>query len=289
MKQLKIALVLLLIGGVLTTVAFFMAFFTAEVQRFGTVKLDEPVTYQNEAGETITSAFPFQIVTQETTAAPSAEASGAASVDTTGTASAETTVAAPQFEYGKPWFSQKIFYFHVPVAEASFLVLLLSAYFGIRFLTTRRKEYDTKSRIAMETALVFVVLTMITGVLWTKASWNQWWDWEPRLTTYFIMMLLMVAYFVLRNSSEDEERRAVYAGAFAVIAAIDAPISFFITRLLPSNHPVVFKSGMATSNLLPFIVAQIGMLMIGYAIYVVRMHEERMRERLEVVKDALED
>jgi len=248
-RQLKIAVVMLLIGGLLTTAAFFLAFYTAEVQRFGTVTLSEEID----------SAYPLVGVSNE------------------------------GLQYERPWFSQKIFYFHVPVAEASFLVLILSAFFGVRFLTTRRKEYDTKSRIAMETALTFVALTMITGVLWTKASWGVWWDWEPRLTTYFIMMLLMVAYFVLRNSIEDEERRAVYAAAFAVIAAIDAPISFFITRLIPSQHPVVFKSGFATSNLLPFILAQVGMLMIGYAIYVMRMSEERMRERLEVAKEALED
>jgi len=137
-------------------------------------------------------------------------------------------------------FSQKIFYFHVPVAEASFLVFAVAAYFAIRFLVTRRKEFDTKSRIAMEVTLLFVILTMITGDLWTRASWGVWWQWEPRLTTYFIMTLLVIAYFVLRNSVEDEERRAVYASVFCIIAFIDAPISFMITRIIPSDHPVVF-------------------------------------------------
>ena len=133
---------------------------------------------------------------------------------------------------------------------------------------------------------MFVVLTLITGDLWTKASWGVWWEWEPRLTTYFIMTLLMIAYFVLRNSLEDEERRAVYSAVFAIIAWIDAPISFFITRLIPSTHPAL--SGLATSDLIPFIVAQVGMLLIGYAVYQLRLTEERMRERIEVVKESLE-
>jgi heme exporter protein C len=164
----------------------------------------------------------------------------------------------------------------------------VAAFFAIRFLITKRREYDTKGRVAMETTLMFVLLTMITGVLWTKASWGVWWEWEPRLTTYFIMMLLIIAYFVLRNSIEDEERRAVYSAVFAIIAFIDAPISFFITRLIPSNHPVVFESGFATSNLLPFIIAQVGMLMVGYAVYVIRMSEERLGERVDMLKDSLE-
>lgn len=248
MKQMKVALVLLVIGGLLTTAAFVMAFTTAEVQRFGTVTLTERAD----------TAYPLQEVT------------------------------ADGYRYERPWFSQKIFYFHVPVAEASFLVFGVAAFFGIRFLMTKRKEHDTKSRIAMETAIIFVTLTMITGVLWTRASWGVWWEWEPRLTTYFIMTLMMIGYFVLRNSIEDEERRAVYAAVFGIIAFINAPISFFITRVIPSNHPVVFQSGFATSNLVPFILGQVGMLMVGYAIYTIRMTEERLQERVDVLKDALE-
>lgn len=248
MKQLRLGIVLAIVGGVLTTVAFLMAFFTAEVQSFATITLPNAV-------DTV-----FPLIQQ----------------------------SERGFEYGRPWFSQKIFYFHVPVAEASFLVLLISAVFSGMFLVKRRQEYDTKARIAMETSLIFVVLTMITGVLWTRASWGVWWEWEPRLTTYFIMMLMMIAYFVLRSSVEEDERRATYAAVFGILAAVNAPISFMITRLIPSSHPVVFQSGMATSNLLPFIVGQIGMLMLGYSIYVIRMSEERLRERVDIAKEALE-
>ena len=249
MKQLRTALVLLIVGGVLTTVDLFWAFWWSTVTTFGTA------TFPNA----VNTARPFLGQT------------------------------AQGFMYGRAWFSQKIFYFHVPVAEASFLVFGVAAFFAIRFLMTRRKEYDTKSRIAMEVTLLFVILTMITGDLWTKASWGVWWQWEPRLTTYFIMTLLVIAYFVLRNSVEDEERRAVYAAVFCIIAFIDAPISFMITRLIPSDHPVVLtEGGLDPSQLIPFIIGQIGMLMIGYAIYTMRMHEELLQERLAVVKESLE-
>lgn len=248
MKQLKIAIALVLVGGLLTTAAFLMAFFTAEVQSFGEVTVTEQLD----------TAFP------------------------------ERGVSENGYTYGRPWFSQKIFYFHVPVAEASFLILLISAIFSGLFLYRKRAEDDTKARVAMETALIFVILTMITGVLWTRASWGVWWDWEPRLTTYFIMTLMMIAYFVLRSSIEEPEREATYAAVFGILTAINAPISFMITRIIPSSHPVVFQSGMASSNLLPFIIGQIGMLLIGYGIYVVRMSEERLAERVDILKEALE-
>jgi hypothetical protein len=50
----------------------------------------------------------------------------------------------------------------------------------------------------------------------------------------------------------------------------------------------VFQSGFATSNLVPFILGQLGMLALGYGIYTARMGEERLRERVEIAKEALE-
>jgi len=250
LRLLKAGLLLLIVGGLLTTAAFVMAFTTAEVQRHSsTITLPEK---------------------PDTVFMP---------------------VAATEdgFVYQRPWFSQKIFYFHVPVGLASFLVFGVAAIFSIRFLMTKRREFDTKSRIAMETTLMFVVLTMLTGILWTRAAWGVWWQWEPRLTTYFIMTLMIIAYFVLRNSIEDEERRAVYAAAFSCIAFINAPISFVVTRLVPATHPVVAEQEMAVSNLVPFLMALVGMLMVGFVIYVVRMSEERLSERLGELKDSLEN
>jgi heme exporter protein C len=197
------------------------------------------------------------------------------------------------YEDGIRWdLSFQIFYFHVPVAEASFLVFAFAAFYAIRFLLTKDRLYDTKSRIAMEATLIFVLLTMATGDLWTKARWNVWWEWEPRLTTYFIMTLLVIAYFVLRNSVDDEERRANYSAVFAIIAFIDAPISFIITRVMQSasNHPIVFENGglaQMPGALTTFILAQIGMLCLGYVIFRIRMREEMLKERLEVAKNAL--
>lgn len=189
-------------------------------------------------------------------------------------------------------FSQKIFYFHVPVAITSFVVFFFTAYYGVRFLMTRDRMYDTKARIATEVTLIFVGLTMLTGDLWTRVEWGVWWVWEPRLTTYLIMMLLVIGYFVLRAGVEDEEKRAVYASAFGIIAFLDAPLSFAITRIVPSgSHPVVLRAGggLDAWQLAAFLLGMFGMLCFGYVVYQLRYREERVRERLDVLKAALED
>jgi heme exporter protein C len=153
--------------------------------------------------------------------------------------------------------SQKIFFFHVPVAIASFGALVFTAYYSIRYLMTKDMRYDTRARIATEVSLVLIVATMVSGDLWTRFDWGVWWVWEPRLTTYFILMLLVIGYFILRTAIDAPERKATFAAVFGIITFVDAPICFMITRLVPSSiHPVVFSTegSMSPLVLVPFLL-----------------------------------
>lgn len=188
-------------------------------------------------------------------------------------------------------FSQKIFYFHVPAAIASFGFVIVSAVYGALFLARGQERHDVRSRIAMQVGLFFIIATMISGDLWTRHDWGVWWVWEPRLTTYFILTLLVIAYFILRSAVDDPERRARFAAAFSIVAAVDAPISFFITRLVPSSiHPVVVSSsnGLPPSMLIPFIAGIFGMALLGFGIYSLRVVLEEQSAEVESLKRRLE-
>lgn len=301
----------LLVGGTLTLAAFLGAFFWAGVPNFGIVRTagyTDSVRYQGPFEQEIDEArylanyVGYQVEiraggrTYEGRIVEADADTVVVGTDTGDAGAPKDTIAAEDMtsavvrghEYGRPDWGQKIFYFHVPVAEISFLVFAFAAFYGIRFIMTRKREFDIKARISMEVTLTFVALTMATGILWTRAAWGVWWDWEPRLTTYFIMTLLVIGYFVLRNAVEDEERRALYAAAFSILAFIDAPISFFITRLIPSNHPVIERGGLEPPMLITFIIAQIGMILLGYAIYQVRMGEMLLKDRIDQAKTLLE-
>ena len=186
--------------------------------------------------------------------------------------------------------SQKIFYFHMPVAIVSFVALVVAAYYGIRYLSTREARFDTCSRVAMEISLLFVVFTMVTGDLWTRFEWGVWWTWEPRLTTYLILMLIVIAYFVMRNAVDDPERRAVFASVISIIALVDVPICFMITRLIPSSvHPVITREGgMASDMALTVVVALVGMMLVAFGLYRLRFREARLEERVQALKEQLD-
>lgn len=204
----------------------------------------------------------------------------------------EPAIIAGQVVTTKLLLSQKIFYLHVPVAVASFAPMAVAAFFAARFLVTKDRAHDRASRTAMQVTLVFIIATMISGDVWTRFEWGVWWVWEPRLTTYFILMLLVIGYFILRNALDDPERSARFGSVFCIIAFIDAPISFFITRLVPSSvHPVVFRtdSGLPPAMLIPFLLGLFGMCMIAFALYRYALRVNTAADEVEELKERLEE
>ena len=188
-------------------------------------------------------------------------------------------------------FSQKIFYFHVPVAETALLAFGVAFVAGILYLRSRDAKYDRLGVAAIRLGLLFSLLVMATGMIWGKAAWGAWWAWEPRLTTFLIACLLYAAYFVLRSSVDEEERRATYSALFAIIAFIDVPITFVATRLMPAGlHPVVFTdrgAQMDHRDLIAFMVAMVGMTLFFVGLLRAELAAARLREELDHLKNRL--
>jgi len=183
-------------------------------------------------------------------------------------------------------FSQKIFYYHVPISEMALVSFGVALVAGVLYLRTQDLRYDRLGLVAVRLGLLFSLLVMGTGMIWGKAAWDAWWAWEPRLTTFLIVCLLFGGYFVLRSMVEEESRRATYAAVFAIIAFIDVPITFFATRFLPEGlHPVVITSsgtGMEGSMLLSFLVSMLGMTLLLAGLI-------RLEYSAELLKDEIAD
>ncbi len=188
-------------------------------------------------------------------------------------------------------FSQKIFYFHMPVALVSFVAVLFQAAFSIAYLKTRDAAWDLRARTAMEVGLVFIVCTMATGVAWTRFEWGVWWTWEPRLTTYLVLLLLAIAYFVLRRAFDGQERQGVLAAVFGVLLFVDVPVCFAVTRLIPNTtHPVILRSdgGMTAEMVVALLLALAGMALAAWALYRLRLRQAAVAARIAALKDMLE-
>jgi len=178
-------------------------------------------------------------------------------------------------------FSQKIFYYHVPIAAAGLVAYGVAFVAAILYLRSQDLKWDRLGYVSVRVGLLFSILVMATGMIWGRASWGVWWAWEPRLTTYLLACFLYAAYWVLRSVVDEEQRRATYAAVFAIIAFIDVPITYFSTRLMPSGlHPVL--SGLAGSMAVSFGICMLGMLLLMAALI-------RRDYEIELIKDRVTD
>ena len=96
---------------------------------------------------------------------------------------------------------------------------------------------------------------------------------------------------MLRAAVEDPERRATFSAVLSIITLVDIPICFMITRLIPSSvHPVVLcEGGMSPDMALTVMVVMVGMLLVGFGLYRFRFRQARLAERMQALKDLLED
>jgi heme exporter protein C len=161
-------------------------------------------------------------------------------------------------------FVQKIFYVHVPLGIVALCGFVAGGVFGIQHLRTGDRAHDLRSYVAIHISLILAVGVLITGSIWARAAWGQWWVWdEPALVSFLIVFLLYACYQPLRFSIEDPERQARYAAVFAIVAGAFTPLNFLAVRLAENLvHPRVLSTtggSMPGEMRLTFLVALAGM------------------------------
>jgi heme exporter protein C len=132
---------------------------------------------------------------------------------------------------------QKIFYLHLPLAINTFLAALVVFAASIGYLVQRRAAWDDLAAAAAGVAVLFCSGVLVTGMVWGRGAWGQWWTWSPRLTFSLILWLLYAVYLVLRGSIESPQRRAVACAVYGVTAFLDVPLVWLSARLMPDIHP----------------------------------------------------
>src|SRR5919201_866844 len=105
--------------------------------------------------------------------------------------------------------SQRIFYFHVPIAITAYVCFAWGAWKALIVLWKRDERADLESYVAIHQGVIFGALTLLTGSIWARFRWGHWWEWsEDQLVLFLALFLFYAAYFMLRFSVEPGPRRA---------------------------------------------------------------------------------
>jgi heme exporter protein C len=164
-------------------------------------------------------------------------------------------------------FVQKIFYLHVPMAVVALCGFIAGGIFGIRHLRSGDASWDLRSYVAIHLSIILAVGVLVTGSIWSRASWGHWWLWdEPVLVSFLVVFLLYCVYYPLRFAIEDPERQARYSSVFAIAAGAFVPINFAAVRLAEAyTHPRVLDQtggSMPGDMRVTFLIALLGMALL---------------------------
>jgi heme exporter protein C len=188
--------------------------------------------------------------------------------------------------------SQKIFYFHVPIALTAYACFALGAWKALRLLWVGGERRDLESYTAIHQGTIFGALTLITGSIWAKASWGVWWLWsEDQLVLFLVLFLFYCAYFMLRFSIEEGARRERISAVYALFGVALIPVSFMAIRLAKNFiHPVVFtRDGpqMTGTMFATFLLCWLAITWLAYVMYRMELAGKRTDAHLRELRELL--
>lgn len=168
----------------------------------------------------------------------------------------------------------RIIFFHLPCALITVVFLFVGAFYSFRYLRGRRVMDEVKGSTANEIGGIFGVLTMLTGILFSKVQWGAWWQWDPRQTSFLLLLLLFGGYFGLRASFADEGRRALNSAAYSVAMLLPAIFLIFVyprLKFVQSFHPnqTILSGGFDRTY--GSVLLAVGLLLLFVAIWLFRL------------------
>lgn len=167
----------------------------------------------------------------------------------------------------------RIMYVHVPLAHTSLLAYTMLFGGSVWYLWKRDSLIDNMCHAAAGLSAVFTALALFTGMIWGKPTWNTWWTWDARLTSFTVLLFILIGYLMLRTFIDDPEREARYAAVLAIVGFVDLPIVHFSVewwRTLHQPQSISMRGVSISSGLLiPLIFMSVGMtLLFSYMLMV---------------------
>lgn len=146
------------------------------------------------------------------------------------------TVSVPFI--GNLYESIRNFFFHVPMWFGQIALLSISLGYSIAYLRTQNLKHDIYAAQMAKTGIIFGVLGLLTGAIWAKYTWGEFWSNDPKQMAAAIAVLIYLAYIVLRGSMTDIDKRARVSAVYNIFAFfIYIPLIMILPRLVQSLHP----------------------------------------------------
>lgn len=134
--------------------------------------------------------------------------------------------------------SVRIMYVHVPSAWIAYFAFIVTAVASAFYIFAKRHSlgFDRVAGASAEVGVMFMAITLITGSLWGRLTWGEFWQWDPRLTTTAFLFVTYIGYLAVRGLDGSIEQRAKRSAVIALLAVFEIPLVHFSVVIWRSLH-----------------------------------------------------
>jgi heme exporter protein C len=132
----------------------------------------------------------------------------------------------------------RLLYLHVPAAEMTYVAFAVAALCSAGYLwrRTRSMAWDRVANASVEIGVVLTALMLVTGSLWGRLTWSQFWVWDARVTSSALLFVMFLGYLAVRTLEGTAEQRARRSAVVCLIAILDVPLVHYSVDWFRTVH-----------------------------------------------------
>jgi heme exporter protein C len=184
----------------------------------------------------------------------------------------------------------RIMYVHVPTVWIAYLAFTVTALCSALYLFSKKHAlgFDRFAGASAEIGVVFMALTLVTGMLWGRITWGVFWQWDARLTTTALLFVSYIGYLAVRGLGGSHHQRAKRSAVVGLLIVLEIPLVHWSVRLWRSLHQeatVLDTDGDANIDGLMLFSLFVGVVAFSLLYAWLLLH----RSRAMAMEDALDD
>ncbi len=163
----------------------------------------------------------------------------------------------------------RLLFVHVPAVITAYLALGIGLLSAIWYLIRRSPTPDLVSASAIEIGVLFTGLTLVTGMIWGRAVWGLWWDWnDARMISTAVLFFFYVGYLALRRSIDDPSVRAVRCAVLGIVAFVQVPIVHYSVLWFRTLHqgPTLIRPDLANATIDSEFGTPLGLAILAFTV-----------------------
>jgi heme exporter protein C len=183
-------------------------------------------------------------------------------------------------------------FFHVPMWFTMMVLMTIAFVQSLLVLRKGDLAHDRKALSAVDVSLLFAALGLITGSIWARATWGDWWTTDPKLNGAAVTVLIYAAYLILRGSVPDPHKRARLAAIYNIFAYVLMMVFLMVLpRLTDSLHPgnggnpAFSQYDLDSSLRAVFYPAVTGWVLLGVWAYTLHLRAARLQSLADEAND----